>query len=138
MQAPKKLAKNNSKLSEIASITTKSITKALTNYKKNKELEKIRIIKFQKLEEKNQILKDRKELKNWEERLIKDSNKIKLIEEELKIKEKEIKIKEDNQKIENERLIKKDENLILVTNDLRNKEKQLRQREEEQNRKDID
>ena len=43
----------------------------LSNYKKNKELEKIKVIKLQKLEEKNQILKEKKDLKIWEERLIK-------------------------------------------------------------------
>ena len=48
-----------------------------SNYKKNKELNKIRLIKLQKLEDKNQILKERKELKIWEERLGKESNKIK-------------------------------------------------------------
>ena len=37
---------------KIASLTTKSIGKAFTNYKKNKELQKIRLIKLQKLEEK--------------------------------------------------------------------------------------
>ena len=47
---------------KIASLTTKSIGKAFTNYKKNKELQKIRLIKLQKLEEKNQISKEKKDV----------------------------------------------------------------------------
>ena len=47
---------------------------------------------MEKLQEKNQILKERKDLKIWEERLIKESNKLKFGEDELKLKEKEIKI----------------------------------------------
>ena len=42
-------------LAKIATLTTKSLSNALSNYKKNKELEKIKIIKLQKLEEKNEI-----------------------------------------------------------------------------------
>ena len=65
-------------LAKIANLTSKSLGSVLSNYKKNKELEKIKTIKLQKLEEKNQILKERKDLKIWEERLIKESNRIKL------------------------------------------------------------
>ena len=52
----KTVSKKSNSFAKIATITTKSISNALTNYKKNKELEKIRSIKLQKLEEKNQIL----------------------------------------------------------------------------------
>ena len=52
---------------------------------------------FKKLEEKNQLLKERKELKSWEERLNKE-NQLKLVpkkEEEIKLEENddELKIK---------------------------------------------
>ena len=129
---------NNAGLTKIATLTTKSISSAFTNYKKNKELEKIRIIKLQKLEEKNQVLKDRKNLKNWEERLNKESNKIKINEDELRIKEKKINSIEEKQKIEADRLIKKDEHLIQIAKELAIKEKELKIKEEDQNRKDID
>ena len=45
-------------LAKIANLTSKSFGSVLSNYKKNKELEKIKTIKLQKLEEKSQILKD--------------------------------------------------------------------------------
>ena len=70
----------------------KIVSSAFSNYKKNKEQNKIKAIKLQKLEEKNSILKEKKELKIWEERLNKESNKIKLSEEELRIKERELKV----------------------------------------------
>ena len=95
----KKTSKNNG-LGKIASLTTKSIGKAFANYKKNKELQKIKLIKLQKLEEKNEILKERKDLKNWEEKLNKESNKIKMNEEDFKIREKKINSLEEKQKIE--------------------------------------
>ena len=85
MAKRKKIIKNKNKLGVIASLTTKSIGSAISSYKRNKELEKIRKLKFQKLEEKNQFLRERKALKNWEERLCKESDKIKINEEELKI-----------------------------------------------------
>ena len=50
-------------LSRIASFTTKSIASAITNYKKNKEQNKIKAIKLQKLEERNSLLKEKKDLK---------------------------------------------------------------------------
>ena len=64
-------------------------------------------------------IKERKELKAWEERLNKESNKIKLNEDELRNREKDIRLKEEKQKTEAERLTKKDEELILVTKELR-------------------
>ena len=45
----KKKAKSGS-IRKIATLTTKSIGRVFTNYKKNKELQKIRLIKLQKLE----------------------------------------------------------------------------------------
>ena len=123
MKHKKKIVKKNAGIKKLATFTTKSISSAFSNYKKNKELEKIRIIKLQQIEEKNLILKERKELKSFEERLNKESTKIRLNEEELKIRENEIKIIEDKQKNESERLIKKDAHLILVAKELRTKEK---------------
>ena len=65
-------------INKITNLAPKSfLSKAFSNYKKNKELNKIKAIKLEKLKEKNQILKDRKELKAWEERLVKESNKLK-------------------------------------------------------------
>ena len=84
-----KQVKNNG-LIKIANLTTKSISGAFSNYKKRKELEKIKITKLQKIEDKNQILRERKDLKNWEERLSKESAKIRLNEEDLRLREKEI------------------------------------------------
>ena len=91
---------------KIANFTTKSISTALI-VKKSQERKKIREIKLKKLQENNQILKERK-IKNLEEKIDKENHKLRLKEEELKIREKEIKFKEEKQKIESERLIKKD------------------------------
>ena len=60
-------------------ITTSNTGKAARN------LLKIRLIKLQKLEEKNQISKEKKNLRSWEDKLEKESNKIRISEEELKI-----------------------------------------------------
>ena len=54
----KKVAKDSKGLAKIATLTTRSISSAFSKYKKNKEIEKIREIKMQKLEIKNQVLKD--------------------------------------------------------------------------------
>ena len=94
----KKTKQKNSKKStgivKISNLAPKSfLSNAFSNYKKNKELNKIKAIKLEKLKEKNQILKERKDLKVWEERLIKESNRLKFSEDELRLKEKEIKIK---------------------------------------------
>ena len=105
----KNLKKSNG-IVKIANLAPKSfLSNAFSNYKKNKEINKIKAIKLEKLKEKNQILKERKDLKVWEERLIKESNKLKFSEDELRLKEKEIKIKEDAQKLEASRLVKNDE-----------------------------
>ena len=113
-----KIVKNRSSFSKITSFTTKSFSNALSNYKKNKELEKIKAIKLKKLEDKNTILKEKKDLKIWEERLAKESNKIKLNEDELRVKGKELKLKDEKLIIENERLIKKDEDLNQISKDV--------------------
>ena len=97
----KKNFNKNSSLVKITNLAPKSfLSKAFSTYQKNKEINKIKAIKLEKLKEKNQIIKERKELKIWEEKLIKESNKLKLNEEEIKFKEKEIKIKDDAQKLE--------------------------------------
>ena len=72
----KKTSKSNG-LGKIASLTTKSIGKAFANYKKNKELQKIKLIKLQKLEEKNDILKEKKILKIGKKNLLKKIIKLK-------------------------------------------------------------
>ena len=83
---PKNL-KKKSGIVKITNLAAKSfLSNAFSNYKKNKELNKIKSIKLEKLREKNQILKERKDLKIWEEKLIRESNKIKLNEEEIKLK----------------------------------------------------
>ena len=64
----KKTLKNKRKktassgLSKFASITTNSLSKAFTNYKKNQEIKKIREIKLKKLEN-NQIIKENNQIK---------------------------------------------------------------------------
>ena len=90
MKTKKKIRTRTSKekhgLSKIASFTTKSIASAISNYKKNKEQNKIRAIKLQKLEDRNLLLKEKKDLKVWEDKLLKESNKLKVTENEIKIK----------------------------------------------------
>ena len=53
-----KINKEKHGFSKIASFTTKSISAAISNYKKNKEQNKIRAIKLQKLEDRNSYLKE--------------------------------------------------------------------------------
>ena len=67
----------------VSLFSSKSFRNVLNNYKKNKEQKKIREIKLKKLAENNQLIKDRKELRSWEERLSKENTKIKFKEEEL-------------------------------------------------------
>ena len=102
----KKNIKKNKGIASIASLTTKSISVAFSNYKKNKELKKFNQLNYKTWGKKSNQ-KERKELRNWEEKLIKESNKLKLKDEELRLKEKEIKTKEEIQKIESERLTKR-------------------------------
>ena len=49
----------------------KIVSSAFSNYKKNKEQNKIRAIKLQKLEERNSFLKEKKDLKVWEDKYYK-------------------------------------------------------------------
>ena len=49
-----------------------------SNYKKNQKLKKIKEIKLKKLQENNQIIKEKKELRIWEDKLKKEENKIKI------------------------------------------------------------
>ena len=55
-------SKRNSEtgLTKFASLTTSSLSKAYSNFKKNQEIKKIKEIKLKKLEENNQILKEKK------------------------------------------------------------------------------
>ena len=113
-----KIKKNKNGLAKIANLTTISLSNVILNYKKNKELKKIKDIKLQKLSDKNQILKEKKDLKIWEEKISKESRKIKLYEDEIKNREKDLKLQEDRLKIEYERLIRKDEDLIQIRKEL--------------------
>ena len=50
-------------LSKLTRFTTRSLSNVLSNYKRNKEIKKIKAIKFEKLAEKNNISKKKKILK---------------------------------------------------------------------------
>ena len=67
--------KKNISLTKLTNFTTQSLSNVLSNYKKNKELKKIKAIKFEKLADKKKISKDKKDLQIWEERLNKENNK---------------------------------------------------------------
>ena len=55
--------KRSNGIVKISNLAPKSfLSNAFSNYKKNKELNKIKAIKLEKLKEKNQILKERKDL----------------------------------------------------------------------------
>ena len=86
---PKNKKKLNKKtkngFAKLATITTKSISAAFVNYKKRQEQNKIKEIKLKKLQENNELIRDRKELKNLEEKIKKDEHKLKIKEEELKL-----------------------------------------------------
>ena len=51
--------KDDSGLAKLATITTRSLSAAYLNYKKNQEQKKIKEIKLKKLEENNKIIKHR-------------------------------------------------------------------------------
>ena len=51
---------NPAGLAKFATLTSKSISKAYSSYKKNQEIKKIKEIKLKKLEENNQIQKEKK------------------------------------------------------------------------------
>ena len=80
---------NNNGLSKIAKITTKSLSAAFTNFKKKQELKKVKEIKLKKLQENNDLIKEKKELKIWEDKLKKEDIKLKQKEDELRIRERE-------------------------------------------------
>ena len=59
----KTVYKNSSSgLSKIASITTKSLSSAFVNFKKNQELKKIKEIKLKKLSENNEVIRERNKI----------------------------------------------------------------------------
>ena len=89
----KNIAHQNSGLAKIATITTKSLSNAYVNFKKSQENKKIKEIKLKKLQESNDLFKEKKELKAWDEKLKKEDNKLRLKEDELRLKEKELKSK---------------------------------------------
>lgn len=53
----KKNYKSNIGLAKIATITTKSLSSAYVNFKKNQEIKKIKEIKLKKLQENNNLIK---------------------------------------------------------------------------------
>ena len=72
----KKTKSKNKGLANIAAITTKSLSSALENFKKNQELKKIKDIKLKKLQEQGHLAKEKKELKILEEKLKKEDGKL--------------------------------------------------------------
>ena len=78
----KKSSKQDTGLAKIATITTKSLSSAFVNFKKNQELKKIKEIKLKKLSENNEVIRERKDLKILEEKLKKEDNKLRYKEEE--------------------------------------------------------
>ncbi len=87
-KAKNKILKKKISLSKIAIITTRSFHGAIKNFQKKKELKRIREIRLKKLEEKNDFLKEKKDLKIWEDKLRKKDSKLRTIEDELNLKEK--------------------------------------------------
>ena len=67
-----KLKKEKKGLSKITNFTTKSISSAFINFKKNQQIKKNKEIKLKKLQENNDLIKEKKELKLWEEKLKKE------------------------------------------------------------------
>ena len=53
----------------LTNFTTKSLSGAFIKFKKKQELKKIKEIKLKKLQENNALVKEKKELKIWEEKL---------------------------------------------------------------------
>ena len=56
--------KSKSNLSKIASFTARSLSSAYSSYKKNQEQKKIQEIKLRKLEENNNLVKEKKRVKS--------------------------------------------------------------------------
>ena len=70
----KKIKKNKFKPKNGISIFSSSTIKnAYSNFKKNQEKKKIKQTKLKKIAENNQIIKEKKELKTWEEKLNKET-----------------------------------------------------------------
>ena len=84
----RKIKSNENGLTKLATLTTKSLSNAYSNYKKRQELNKIKEIKLKKLQENNEIIREKKELRIFEEKLKKEDTKLRFKEEELKQKEK--------------------------------------------------
>ena len=78
VKTKKNYSKQNGGLAKIASITTRSLSSAIINFKKKQEIKKIKEIKLKKLEEKNNYFRERKELRIWEDKIKKEDNKLKL------------------------------------------------------------
>jgi len=51
-------------ISKFASLTSGTLSKAFSNYKKSQEIKKIKEIKLKKLEENNKLVKEKKRVKN--------------------------------------------------------------------------
>ena len=66
MVKKKKNSKSKSKsgLAKIASFTAESLSSAYSSYKKNQEQKKIQEIKLRKLEENNNLIKEKKRVKS--------------------------------------------------------------------------
>ena len=114
----KKIKEKKKGLSSLTKFTTKSLSGAFYNFKKKQEQKKIKDIKLKNLQENNTLIKERKELRIWEEKLKKEDIKLRSKEDDLNAKEKELKSRDEKQKIENERLIDKDKELIQISKDL--------------------
>ena len=77
-----KTKKEKKGLSKLTNFTTKSLSGAFLNFKKNQELKKIKEIKLKRIQENNSLVKERKELKIWEEKLKKEENKLRSKEDD--------------------------------------------------------
>ena len=82
-----KTKKEKKGLSNITKLTTKSLSSVFVNFKKNQKIKKIKEIKLKKLQEKNDLFKEKKELKIWEEKLKKEDNKLRSKENDLELKD---------------------------------------------------
>ena len=81
----KKIKKTKEKkkgLSSLTKFTTKSLSGAFLNFKKKQEQKKIKDIKLKNLQENKTLMKERKELRIWEEKLKKENIKSRTKEDE--------------------------------------------------------
>ena len=60
----RKIKSNENGLTKLATLTTKSLSNAYSNFKKRQEINKIKEIKLKKLQENNEIIKEKKNLKH--------------------------------------------------------------------------